>query len=62
MKFADHLSKEDIRKFNQMRKAERDKKLQKPRKKEKLSQRELEDLMDVHRDVYIRHNGAWRRK
>jgi len=87
MKFADHLSKETIRKFNQLRKAERNKKESKPKKnkiyghranfaiidemveypaqsqkKEKLSQRDLKELMGTRRDIYKRHNGAWRRK
>lgn len=66
MKFADHLSKEDIRNFNQLRKAERNKKehktVSKPKKKEHFSRRQLEDLMDVNKDVYKRVNGAWRRR
>ncbi|NRD80297.1 hypothetical protein HPT25_23530 [Bacillus sp. BRMEA1] len=28
----------------------------------KLSRKDLEDLMGIHRDVYTRHNGALRRK
>lgn len=62
MKFADHLSKQDIQKFNQMRKASKNKPVIKPKKKENLSQRDLMDLMGVNKDVYIKKNGAWRRK
>jgi hypothetical protein len=34
----------------------------KRRNKEKLSQREIEDLMGMNRDIYTRKNGAVRRK
>lgn len=63
MKFADHLSKEEIRKFNQLRKAERNKKEHRhKRNKEKLSVRDIEELMGTHRDTYERRRGAVRRK
>lgn len=62
MKFADHLSKADIQKFNQLRKADRNKKEHKPKPKEKLSQRDIEELMGMNRDRYQRRNGAVRRK
>ncbi len=78
MKFADHLSADDIQKFNQLRKAMRknnvdgfrpdiviyDETYERPvkSKKENFSRRELIDLMDVNRNVYKRVNGAWRRK
>ena len=70
MLFADHLSKADIQKFNQLRKAERNKKESKPiantstkkNNKERLSQRELKELMDVNKEVYKRVRGSWRRR
>lgn len=63
MKFAEHLTKADIQKFNQLRKAERNKKENKPkRNKEKLSRKDIEELMGTHRDTYKRVNGAVRRK
>lgn len=33
-----------------------------PKHKEKLSRRDLENLMNIHADRYKRVNGAWRRK
>jgi hypothetical protein len=65
MKFADHLTKEQIQKFNQLRRAERNKKENKPKhksKKENLSYKDIEELMGTHRDIYTRKNGAVRRK
>jgi predicted XRE-type DNA-binding protein len=38
------------------------KKRQQKRNKEKLSQRDIEDLMGINRDIYIRRSGALRRK
>lgn len=36
----------------------------KPRKRNQkpLSEREIKELMGVHRDTYTRRNGAWRSK
>lgn len=63
VKFADHLNKETIQHFNQLRRSSRNRKEKpKPQKQEKLSQRELEDLMGTKRDTYKRVNGAVRRK
>jgi hypothetical protein len=69
MKFADHLSKEQIRKFNQLRAAARGHKdipktspKTKKKKKENLSYRDLEDLMGTRRDTFKRVRGAVRRK
>lgn len=68
MKFADHLSKADIQKVNQLRRASKNKK-EKPKdnhktkkKNEKFSRRDIEDLMGTRRDTYKRVNGAWRNK
>lgn len=64
MKFADHLNKETIQHFNQLRRSSRNKKEKaKPKKQqEKLSRRDIEDLMGKHRDTYKRVNGAVRRR
>lgn len=66
MKFADHLNKEQIRKFNQLRHTSRNQKerKQKPvvQKQERLNRRELEVLMGKHMDTYKRVNGAVRRR
>lgn len=63
MKFADHLSKSQIRQFNQMRRyAENQRERPKPVQHENLSRRDLEDLMGTRRDTYKRVNGAVRRK
>lgn len=64
MKFADHLNKETIRKVNSLRKAKKNKDnvRHKVRCKEKLSQRDLEELMGIKQDIYKRVNGSWRRK
>lgn len=61
MRFADHLTKEQVRKFNQHRHTLKEKK-KPPIKKESLSQRDLEELMGTRRDIYKRVNGAVRRK
>lgn len=34
----------------------------KRRNKEKLSTRDIEELMGMHKDTYARHKGAMRRK
>ena len=39
-----------------------DKKSPKQHKKEKLTRRDLEDLMGINQQIYTRHNGAIRRK
>jgi hypothetical protein len=33
-----------------------------PKKKENLSTKDIEELMGIHKDTYIRRNGAVRRK
>ena len=38
------------------------KKRQQKRNKEKLTQRDIEDLMGINRDIYVRRSGALRRK
>ena len=38
------------------------KKRRQKRHKEKLSRRDIEDLMGIDRDVYVRKGGAMRRK
>lgn len=64
MKFADQLSKETIQHFNQLRRSSRNQKEKTKTKKqqEKLSRRDLEDLMGKNRDTYKRVNGAVRRR
>jgi hypothetical protein len=38
-------------------------KKQHPKRKEvKLTQKELEELMNINMPIYTRRNGAWRRK
>ncbi|MDP4163085.1 MAG: hypothetical protein Q8898_08280 [Bacillota bacterium] len=32
------------------------------KKKEQLSRKDIEELMNMHIDTYTRKNGAWRRK
>jgi hypothetical protein len=58
MKFAENLSKKEIAKHNQLRHKPKEKK----RDKEKLSYRDIEELMGVYQDTYKRVNGAVRRK
>jgi len=41
---------------------QRQSKSPKKRKKEKLSRKDIEELMGVHQDIYARHKGAIRRK
>ena len=43
-------------------KSKRNKKRKPKRYKEKLSQRDIEDLMGINRDIYVRKGGALRRK
>lgn len=63
MLFSEHLNKEDIRKFNQLRKAAMGKKkISKKKKGERLTKKDLDELMGVNRDIYQRRNGAIRRK
>ncbi|MEH7392583.1 hypothetical protein [Bacillus sp. JJ1474] len=69
MKFIEHLSKDEIRKFNQLRRSAEEKQEAKPSKpviKKKIiaamSRREVEELMGTRRDTYKRVNGAVRRK
>jgi hypothetical protein len=72
MKFADHLSKKDIQKFNSLRRAAENKKEHK-HKKPKLDKQPVKpkkkdervdwvDIMGMNRDIYTRKNGAVRRK
>lgn len=58
MRIADLLPEEQKQKINQ--KCTRHKK--RKSNKKKLTQRELEELMGIHRDIYERKNGAVRRK
>lgn len=65
MKIAGHLTKEQKRQLNKMaspKKKRKKKRMPKPKNEEKLSFREWENIMGIHRDIYIRHNGAVRRK
>ncbi|MGP9039803.1 hypothetical protein [Cytobacillus kochii] len=63
MQFQDHLSKEMIRKFNQMRKSQpTDNNKQSKKKQEKLSHNDWLDIMGTKRDTYKRVRGAVRRK
>lgn len=67
MLFADHLTREQIRKFNQLRlfnQSEKEKVIEpKPKKKrEILSRKDIEELMGTKRDTYKRVGGALRRK
>ncbi|MED3650620.1 hypothetical protein [Heyndrickxia sporothermodurans] len=59
MKFADHLSKDSIRKFNQLRRAARNKKEKPKQKKEKVN---WHDIMGTNRDTFKRVRGRVRRK
>lgn len=64
MKFANHLSRESIQQFNQLRRSSRNQK-EKPKTKkqqEKLNQRDWEDIMGTRRDTYKRVGGAIRRR
>jgi hypothetical protein len=52
MRIEDHLSDEQKQKLNKV----------KSPKKEKLSTKDIEELMGTRRDTYERRNGAVRRK
>lgn len=62
MKFADHLTKQDIQKFNQLRKAERNKgqpsakQTTNKKSKEHLSYKDIENLMGIYQDTYVKKN------
>lgn len=58
MRIADFLSDETKKQLNQNRTRRKKRK----RNKKKLTQKELEELMGVNRDIYVRKNGAIRRK
>lgn len=68
MKFADHLSKSDIQKFNQLRRGSNHRREHKPKpsiktkKSEELSEWDVKDLMGMNRDTYKRVGGSVRRK
>ncbi|GAB6254516.1 hypothetical protein [Peribacillus sp. N1] len=63
VKFADHLSKSDIQKFNQLRRGSKQSKPQfKPKRKENISNQDWEHIMGVHRDTNKRVSGPIRRK
>jgi hypothetical protein len=73
MLFAEHLTKEKIQRLNQLRRAERNKKQSNPKPKpkqkekpmrgnEKLSRRDIENLMGMNRDTYKRERGAMKRR
>ncbi|MGM0971672.1 MAG: hypothetical protein ACQEW2_02310 [Bacillota bacterium] len=67
MKLADHLTKKEIQQFNQLRKGRRNRENKtvpttKPKRQEKLSQRDWEEIMGTGRDIYKRVNGAVRRR
>lgn len=63
MKFADHLSKSDIQKFNQLRRGSKQNKPEsKPVRKKELSFKDVQELMGMNRDTYKRVGGSVRRK
>lgn len=59
MRFADHLSKDSIRKFNQLRRAARNEKEKTKPKQEKVN---WNDMMGTNRDTFKRVGGRVRRK
>jgi hypothetical protein len=59
MKIADHVTEEQKQ---QLEKIKSPKKKKRRKKKENLSFKDWEDIMGMNRDVYVRHNGAVRRK
>ncbi|MBU5214574.1 hypothetical protein [Heyndrickxia oleronia] len=61
MKLADHLSKDSIRKFNQLRRAARNKK-EKSKSKPKQEKVNWHDIMGTNRDTFKRVGGRVRRK
>lgn len=65
MKFADHLDKEQIQKFNQLRrqpKIDRKQERERPKAVEFLTERDWLEIMGVNRETYKRVNGAVRRR
>lgn len=57
----EHLVSDEVKeKLNY--KVKTTKKRRQKRNKEKLSQREIEELMGINRDIYVRKGGAMRRK
>lgn len=63
MKFADHLTKEQIQQFNQLKRfADNQREKPKPKQQEELNQRDWEEIMGTRRDTYKRVNGSVRRK
>jgi hypothetical protein len=68
MKLADLLSKDEKNKLNNIKSPKRKRKKKPPskqqpvKKDEKLSRRDIEELMGIKRDTYTRRNGAIRRK
>jgi hypothetical protein len=68
MKLADLLSKDEKKQLNNIKSPKRKRKKRPPnnkppvKSKEKLSRRDIEELMGIKRDTYTRVNGAVRRK
>ncbi|MGG3480596.1 hypothetical protein ABES21_24275 [Peribacillus frigoritolerans] len=63
MKFADHLSKSDIQKFNQLRRGSKlSKPESKPKREEVISNQDWEYIMGMHRDTYTKVRGRVRGK
>lgn len=73
MLFSDHLTREEIQRVNNLRKAIRNQKEDKAKplpkeqpvkvkKKENLSIRDIEDLMGIRKDTYKRERGAVKRR
>lgn len=68
MKIADLLSKDEKSKLNNVKSPKRKRKKKPPskqqpvKKEEKLSRRDIEELMGINRSTYTRVNGAVRRK
>lgn len=56
MKIGDQLTNEQMDKLSQINKPK------KKRNKQKLSRKEIHDLMGINRDTYERRGGAIRRK
>jgi hypothetical protein len=68
MKLADLLSSDEKKQLNNIKSLKRKRKKKPPnnnspiKKEEKLSRRDIEELMGIKRDTYTRVNGAVRRK
>lgn len=69
MLFKDHLTREEIQRVNNLRKAARNKTKSKPKEQPvktkrngKLSRRDIEDLMGIRKDTYKRERGAVKRR